>query len=71
MTRSMRRGVKKVPVRPLVGGLHPEEAVEGVAEAEAEWPGVGEGVAEDAASTVQVRAPGGKLVPRKRVAWVV
>jgi hypothetical protein len=32
---------------------------------------MGEGVAKDAASTVQVGAPGGKLVPRKKMTRVI
>jgi hypothetical protein len=65
----MRRGTKQVLDRLLAGGLNREEAVAGVAEAAGvvEWPKVGEGLVEDAATAVLVGAPGGWLLTRKRV----
>jgi hypothetical protein len=72
MTQPMRRGTKQVLDHLLAGGLNREEAVAGVAEAAGvvEWPGVGEGLVEDAATAVLVGAPGGGLLTRKRVARV-
>jgi hypothetical protein len=69
----MRRGTKQVLDRLLARGLNREEAVAEVAEAAGvvEWPGVGEGLVEDAATAVLVGAPGGGLLTRKRVARVV
>jgi hypothetical protein len=60
MTRLMRRGTKQVLDRLLAGGLNREEAVAWVAEAAGvvEWPGVGEGLVENAATAVHDYAQG-------------